>query len=239
MASNGQLSPSELTAIAGGSLQHEAAEGWKAPNGPEANGLRPGGPNSSYRLKGPASRYGTQEYFWNHQPPLAAYPGTSNHGWGLAIDLAEEWMRGWIDDHGRKFGWAKTEAFSEWWHVNFIPGSGPFKPTFVPLRVGDHGKRVLWYAKRLAFIHKPGGHAYLDKAGRKFDWAMQAAVINFQKAHGLRADAVIGERTAHKISEVFHRQYVARNGKRKRSLKMAARETLAELRDPGGKEGRE
>jgi peptidoglycan hydrolase-like protein with peptidoglycan-binding domain len=231
MASNGALAQSELTAIAGGQLQHEAAEGWKAPGGPEAAGLLPGGPNSSYRLKSPASRYGTQEYFWNHQPPLAAYPGTSNHGWGLAIDLAAEWMRGWIDDHGRKFGWAKTEAFSEWWHVNFLVGSGPFRPAFDPLSKGDRGKRVRFYTKRLAFIHEPNGKAYLKRGkgrpGRRFRDDVVTAVKAFQRDHNLDPDGVIGEDTAHKIGEIFHKQYVARKGKRKRSLRIAAREVPA------------
>ena len=234
MASNGALAQSELTAIAGGQLQHEAAEGWKAPGGPEDHGLYPGGPNSSYRRKSPASEYGTQEYFWAHQPPLAAYPGTSNHGWGLAIDLAEQWMRGWIDDHGRAFGWAKTEAFSEWWHVNFIVGSGPFRPAFEPLRKGDKGKRVRFYTKRLAFIHRPHGKPYLKRKrgfmGSHFRLDVVAAVRAFQADHGLAIDGVIGEVTARKIGEIFHRQYVARKGKRKRSLKMATRETLATLR---------
>lgn len=231
MANNGELRSSELTAIAGGFLQHEAAESWKAPGGPEAAGLRPGGPNSSYRVKGPITRYGSQEYFYAHQPPLAAYPGTSNHGWGLAVDLEAEWMRGWIDDHGAKFGWAKTEAFSEWWHVNFRPGSGPFKPAFDPLQQGDRGKRVKFYTKRLAFIHRAHGRAYLDRPvgrpGAKFKDDVEMAVRRFQSDHKLEVDGVIGEETAHKIGEIFHKQYIARKKKRHRSKKMAVRETLA------------
>ncbi|MBV9213911.1 MAG: D-alanyl-D-alanine carboxypeptidase family protein, partial [Actinobacteria bacterium] len=48
--------------------------------------------------------------------PRAAYPGTSNHGWGLAVDVAKKRMRAWIDAHGEAFGWGKHgDAPDEWW----------------------------------------------------------------------------------------------------------------------------
>jgi hypothetical protein len=215
VAENGKLSASELSPIPGGQLAHDAAAAWNAKDGPADNGLRPTGSRSSYRL------YADQVYFWNHQPPLAAYPGTSNHGWGKAVDLAEQWMRSWIDDHGARFGWKKIEAFSEWWHVNFVGGVGPFKPPFKALKKGMRNRRVRWYVKRLRFIHPPSeNHAYFrGKPRRKFDRFVEDAVIHFQDDHGLKPDGVIGIKTAHKISEVFHRQYVARKGKRKRLLR--------------------
>lgn len=228
MALNGQLASSELSPIPGGQLEHLAAAAWNAPQGPAANNLRPSGPNSSYRLKSPESQYGTQEYFYSHQPPLAAYPGTSNHGWGKAVDLAEEWMRGWIDDHGARFGWKKTEAFSEWWHVNYVGGVS--FPTFVALKKGSKGKRVRWYTKRLAFIHASGHGGYLERPYGTFKDDVVSAVREFQADQDMTVDGVIGEKTAHRISAVFHKQYIARKGKRKRSKRMAVRETLAELR---------
>jgi peptidoglycan hydrolase-like protein with peptidoglycan-binding domain len=234
MASNGSLSPTELAPIPGGQLAVEAAGGWNASGGPADHGLRPGGPNSSYRLKSPASRYGTQEWFWLHQPPLAAYPGTSNHGWGKAIDLEATWMRGWIDDHGSAFGWRKTEAFSEWWHVNYVLEGHHWAPPFEPLSKGDRGKRVRFYTKRLAFIHEPGGRAYLKRPkgrpGRVFKKDVKQAVEDFQQDHGLKGDGVIGPRTGRKIGEVFHKQYVKRKNKHHRTLRVAAREQAALLR---------
>jgi len=210
---NGKLADSELSPIPGGRLEHQAAAAWNAPQGPANNELMPTGSRSSYRL------YTDQVYFWEHQPPLAAYPGTSNHGWGKAVDLASEWMRSWIDDHGARYGWKKTEAFSEWWHVNFIGGVGPFKPAFEPLREGSKGKRVRWYTKRLAFIHrKSTPNAYLPRWFWRYKPLVTEAVRAFQRAQGLTADGVIGEKTAHRISTVFHKQYVARKGKRKRKL---------------------
>jgi hypothetical protein len=150
---------------------------------------------------------------------LAAVPGTSNHGWGVAVDLAAEWMRSWIDDHGARYGWRKTEAFSEWWHVNFIGGVGPFKPPFRSLSRGSRGKRVRFYTKRLAFIHKRDNGPYLKRWFWRFKGEAKLAVIAFQRDHNLQADGVIGAHTAHTISAVFHQQYVARRGKRKRHLR--------------------
>jgi hypothetical protein len=214
VAENGKLSAAELSPIPGGQLAHDAAAAWNANDGPAENGLMPTGSRSSYRL------YEDQVYFWNHQPPLAAYPGTSNHGWGKALDLAVEWMRSWIDDHGARFGWKKTEAFSEWWHVNFVGGVGPFKPAFKPLRKGSRGRRVRWYTKRLAFIHPAGvKHGYLRRWYWRYKQPVVEAVRDFQRDQELTVDGVIGEKTAHRISAVFHRQYVARKGKRKRRLR--------------------
>ena len=60
---------------------------------------------------------------------LAAKPGTSNHGWGLAVDLATQEMRAMVDRIGERYGWAKkwSDAPSEWWHLKHAAGhySGP------------------------------------------------------------------------------------------------------------------
>lgn len=216
MAENGKLSPSELAPIEGGELAIPAAAAWRAPHGPESAGLKPTGPISSYRS------FAEQLKTWAIYLAggnLAAKPGYSNHGWGLCVDLAEEWMRSWIDDHGAKFGWKKTEAFSEWWHVNFVGGVS-FK-LFNTLAHGDRGKRVAWYTKRLAFI-RSGAHghpAYLKRSYLKYKTDVVAAVKKFQGDHGLKQTGQIDEVTAHTISATFHQQYVARKGKRKRKAR--------------------
>lgn len=219
MASNGQLSPSELAPIPGGELRKDAAAAWNA--GPAKAGLRPTGPRSSYRTL--AEQVELWNDFINGSGNLAAQPGTSNHGWGIAVDLAEEWMRSWIDDHGARFGWKKTEAFSEWWHVNFVGGVSFTE--FVPLAFGkkNSAKRVRFYTKRLAFIREPHGKTYLKRKkgmpGGHYRKDVVQAVRDFQRHHSLKVDGIIGEQTAHKISEIFHKQYIARKGKRKRKLK--------------------
>lgn len=57
------------------------------------------------------------------QGGLAAEPGTSQHGWGLAVDLrldatAQAWMR----THGAAYGFHETVA-REPWHWEFTPTS--------------------------------------------------------------------------------------------------------------------
>lgn len=208
MAENGRLKQSELAPIPGGELAKDAAAAWNAPGGPADAGLLPTGSRSSYRT------FDEQVFFWNNQPPLAAKPGTSNHGWGLAVDLAATWMRSWIDEHGARFGWRKLEAFSEWWHVNF-DGSVHFS-TFVTLKRGSAGKRVKHYTRRLAFIRHGHGPAYLRRAPGRFGRRVENAVRQFQLDHNLKVDGEIGPKTGGRIDAVFHRQYRKRHKARPR-----------------------
>lgn len=125
MAENGKLPAAALAPIAGGQLERTAAAAFNAMN-VEARRLglelRPTGSRSSYRP------YEDQVYFWNlyqsGKGNLAARPGTSNHGWGLAVDLATTQMRAMVDRIGRKYGWAKewSDAPSEWWHLKYRAG---------------------------------------------------------------------------------------------------------------------
>jgi murein DD-endopeptidase MepM/ murein hydrolase activator NlpD len=80
--------------------------------------LYPAGPLSAYRS------YGQQLYLYNlylsGQGGLAAVPGTSSHEYGIALDLADPSMRTVVDQIGAQYGWAKTEAPGEWWHINYL-----------------------------------------------------------------------------------------------------------------------
>lgn len=127
MAQNGRLPASDLAPIAGGQLAkaNGCAASWNAMN-VEARRLglelRPTGSKSSYRT------FAQQQELWNlyrsGKGNLAATPGTSNHGWGLAVDLATQSMRAMVDRIGRKYGWAKewSDAPSEWWHIRYRSG---------------------------------------------------------------------------------------------------------------------
>jgi len=88
--------------------------------------IRPAGPVSSYRT------FAGQEHFWrlyrSGRGNLAARPGTSNHGWGLAVDLGDGGrgsMRRAVDQVGEKYGWAKkwSDAPGEPWHLRYRPGA--------------------------------------------------------------------------------------------------------------------
>jgi peptidoglycan hydrolase-like protein with peptidoglycan-binding domain len=216
MAENGRLGADELSPIPGGELRNDAARGWNAPGGPADAGLVPTGSMSSYRT------YDEQVYLYGvyqRGGNLAAVPGTSNHGWGVAIDLPSSWMWQWMGAHGAAFGWKKTEAFSEPWHWNFV-GGVKLPPIFKALQRGDHGKRVKRYSRRLAYIlrskadrkreHADRKH-YILKPRRKFDVGLERAVKLFQRDHGLTDDGVIGPKTASLIDATFRRQWAERS----------------------------
>lgn len=208
MAGNGRLSKSELLPIPGGELGIAAAKAWNAPGGPADAGLLPQGPKSSYRT------FAEQGEFWaifKAGGPEAAEPGTSNHGLGAAVDLSKEWMRKWVDEQGAEYGWRKTEAPKEWWHVTFVGGVD--FPTFEVMKKGSRGKRVERMTRRLAFIHEPGGKAFLDRSYERFTEAVEEAVRRFQKVFKLKVDGEVGPKTAGKINGVFHRQYDERGKK--------------------------
>lgn len=122
---NGRLPAKVLAPIEGGQLRKDAAAAFNAMN-VEARKLGvelyPTGSKSSYRT------YAQQQYFWDlyqsGRGNLAAQPGTSNHGWGLAVDLATPAMRAMVDKIGKKYGWAKvwSDAPTEWWHLKFREG---------------------------------------------------------------------------------------------------------------------
>jgi hypothetical protein len=191
MPENGKLTPAELTPIPGGELANEAAHAWNAPGGPADRGLRPAGPISSYRT------LAEQEQTWATYKaggPLAAYPGTSNHGLGLAIDLRKFWMRVKLLVFGAKYGWKKTEAFSEWWHFNYV-GGGHHK-----LRRGDRGRWVGRYRARLRYL------GYGMPQGRNFDVCMKHHVETFQRHHRLPVSGQIDGPTAYRINEAYRRR---------------------------------
>lgn len=104
---NGRLSASALSPIGGGYyLAKPAARAFLAMSA-EAR-RRFGTPITvvaAYR------DYARQVYFWDlylsGRGNLAAHPGTSNHGWGLAVDLASPHMRWIVDQIGAKYGFAK------------------------------------------------------------------------------------------------------------------------------------
>ena len=67
--------------------------------------LVPDGPRSSYRSY--EEQQELYEDYLNGTGNLAAVPGTSNHGWGTAVDVDTEQMRSMIDKIGAKYGYSK------------------------------------------------------------------------------------------------------------------------------------
>ena len=72
-----------------------------------------------------------QEQVFKAKPGLASLPGTSNHGWGIAVDLCGGIERfgtpqhDWLSSHGSTYGWvhpawaAATGSKPEPWHFEF------------------------------------------------------------------------------------------------------------------------
>jgi hypothetical protein len=184
--------------------------------------LYPTGPRSAYRS------YDEQVYFWNlyqsGQGNLAAYPGTSNHGLGKAIDLASWSMKVILDRFGSRVGWKKIEAFNEWWHYNYTGGfSRPNPGTSVKYPVakrGSGGFGQKWYVKKLERKLRKLG--YKVKVDGSFGLVTERAVKSFQKNKGLKADGVVGKKTWVALSNTSPRKY-KRNfiNKRKNESKRA------------------
>lgn len=120
MASNGYLPNSDLRPIAGdGRLTDAAAAGWNAMAAAiyRETGLKiaPNGPNSSYRT------YSQQVEMKRIYGSNAATPGTSNHGWGLAVDTDDHYL---VNKYGARFGYQKAWSDASWepWHMKYATG---------------------------------------------------------------------------------------------------------------------
>ncbi|MCU1669915.1 MAG: peptidase and DD-carboxypeptidase VanY/endolysin [Blastococcus sp.] len=100
---NGLIPPSALCplGVGGHLLRCDAAAAYRAMSAAYAGAF--GSPlciTDSYRS------YGVQVRLFGEKPRLAAVPGTSNHGWGLAVDLC-----GGIDRYGTaQYEWMKANA---------------------------------------------------------------------------------------------------------------------------------
>lgn len=79
------------------------------------------------------SKYWVKRKINGSYPATAASPGTSNHGWGLALDIAEEYDKdsapdpiraafvAWLIDNARQYG-ISAELQSEPWHWRYVAG---------------------------------------------------------------------------------------------------------------------
>ncbi|HEY0508489.1 MAG TPA: NlpC/P60 family protein [Blastococcus sp.] len=125
---NGLIPPSAMCPLgsAGHTLRCDAAAAYRAMSSAFAGTF--GTPlciTDSYRT------YGSQVRLYGQKPALAAVPGTSNHGWGLAVDLCGGVERfgtaqyDWMKAHSGRFGflhpdWAEPgNGREEPWHWEF------------------------------------------------------------------------------------------------------------------------
>lgn len=106
--SNGDVPAGELCRlpVSGHLLHPDAARGWWRLNQNFTRRFDRGiCVTDSYRS------YEAQSAVYGAKPGLAAVPGTSNHGWGVALDLCggiesfSSSQHRWIAEHGVKYGW--------------------------------------------------------------------------------------------------------------------------------------
>ena len=77
----------------------------------------------SERIPGASTRVCNGKTYWLKpgNAPLAC-PGTSNHGWGLAVDVANVTKAlPWLLERAPAFGWS-WELQSEPWHIRYVLG---------------------------------------------------------------------------------------------------------------------
>lgn len=130
--SDGLIPGSELCAIIGGGrLRPDAAIAFNQMSQAYAQTFgRPICVTDSYRS------YSSQVAVFRKRPAFAAVPGTSNHGWGLAVDLGcgiqtyGSPQYRWMTAHAGQFGWvhpawAVHNPFEPWhWEFGHLGGSG-------------------------------------------------------------------------------------------------------------------
>jgi hypothetical protein len=205
MAENGRLPESDLSpTVAGGQLVDEAAASVNRMAGAFYREFGyPMAATDTYRT------YAQQVAVREDKGVWAAIPGTSNHGWGLAVDWSSNINRDtsaehrWMEQNGPKYGW-----FNPWWAVDDNPANGQYEPwhweyvesldrmkgaPFVrfpspgELGYGSDGPAV----REVQELLRDVGYSEIVIDG---DYGMGTAVRvqSYQQAHGLTQNAVVG-----------------------------------------------
>lgn len=97
--------------------------------------------------------FALQEYYYdqyiNHDGANAAYPGTSNHGWGKAVDIWN-WARvySWLLANGHRWGFENNYA-PEGWHYQHLSDTAinPIPPAPEPEKEEDDMKPTFAHRK--------------------------------------------------------------------------------------------
>lgn len=141
-------------------------------------------------------------------PGLAAKPGTSNHGWGKALDLASNINRfgspehKWMQENARRFGWEHPHwarqggGREEAWHWEFVGGgkSTPRieRPAGGSVGLGMSGKNVREVQE---LLNKKVHEKYRLKVDGDYGLMTGLACIKFQESRGLKEDGKVGKAT--------------------------------------------
>lgn len=156
-----------------------------------------------------------------------ATPGTSDHGLGLAVDLAlgqtpssdgpiDPAILAWLTENAWRYGWA-WESESEPWHIRYVDGDAvpaavlDFErtgsaepPTYPTIRRASRGPYVS-YLQRVLRICQPA--LVVDGL---FGPRTDAATRSFQECVEIAVDGIVGPQTWAKIRDVGDGFKVAR-----------------------------
>jgi lysozyme len=181
-----------------GQLTNQAAAGWNSMALAAGEKLPISGCDSAGR---PYDRQVYWRNYWCGQGLCgnAAVPGTSNHGWWIAVDVPQ-FVRGYIDLHGKRFGYCKcwSDAAHEWWHVLFNtdaygrpnPGTS-LKYPILRKHSGGPGQNV--YVRKLQKLLRGHGDKSVKVDG-EFGRSTEIAIRRFQKAERIRVNGVVSKR---------------------------------------------
>lgn len=134
--SNGQIPLSQMSSVAGHHFRTDAAQSMVALRSAYQSALGRSLPiNDGYRdLAGQWGAWNAYQSGGN----LAAYPGTSNHGWGLAVDFGGEVYQSsssaghrWLQANAGAYGWVwagKDFRQVENWHWEYVGGGSGSAP---------------------------------------------------------------------------------------------------------------
>jgi peptidoglycan hydrolase-like protein with peptidoglycan-binding domain len=208
---NGRLPDSVLTStFLGGRLRKDAAD--SANRMSTAFALEMGeflmavSPKDTYR------DYATQVEAKKNVGRLAATPGTSNHGWGVAVDFANgmnSWTSAaqkWFAKNGAKYGWVTPDWASnpknpyhknEPWHKEYNPSLDRMKKApkieahrGSSLGLGSRGKAVEDLQRAL---NKVVHSKYKVVVDGDYGLKTTLAVLKYQQSMGLTLNGKVGK----------------------------------------------
>lgn len=146
---NGNIPLKKLTPIGNGLyLRRDAAAAFKAMRRAAKKDGITIVPNEAYRTRETQAQYWEESHHGTDYPVAA--PGTSNHGWGMAVDMSAGPARDWMMQHAAKFGFHNDVA-NDAPHFDFkptpdmefkIPKTKSQRPRTKPLVEGAPGRHV-------------------------------------------------------------------------------------------------
>jgi GH25 family lysozyme M1 (1,4-beta-N-acetylmuramidase) len=174
----------------GGQLANRAAAAYNTFALAEGQRLPINGCVSAYRT------YAQQDYLYHHCPAVCAFPGTSNHGLGHAVDVPPD-VQALMRSHGATFDWAKIEAPTEPWHWNYVGGFTRPNPgtslTYPRLARGSGGPGQAEFVRNLQqLLRGVGRHVTVDG---DFGPKTTHALRHFQRSRGQKDTGAVRRRT--------------------------------------------